>query len=76
MAIADLKNVLKIFGGSDISDFSIVDELDTLNANPAFQPGTLTVTTLPAGATDNSDPTGGTAGTGLLDTTMPPRRVT
>jgi uncharacterized repeat protein (TIGR01451 family)/fimbrial isopeptide formation D2 family protein len=54
-------------GGSDISDFSIVDELDTLNANPAFQPGTLTVTTLPAGATDNSDPTGGTAGTGLLD---------
>ncbi len=54
-------------GGSDITGFSIVDELDALNAIPAFQPGSLNVVTVPAGATDNSDPNGGTAGTGLLD---------
>jgi len=54
---------------SDVSvnDFSIVDEIDALNADPSFQAGTLNVVTLPAGATDNSDAIGGAAGTGLLD---------
>ncbi len=51
-----------------VSDFSIVDELDSLNANPLFQPGTLNVVTLPAGAdAGNTDANGGAAGTGLLD---------
>ena len=51
-----------------ISDFSIVDELDSLNADPLFQAGTLNVVTLPAGADAGStDPNGGAAGTGLLD---------
>jgi uncharacterized repeat protein (TIGR01451 family)/fimbrial isopeptide formation D2 family protein len=53
--------------GTDIDTLSVVDELDNLNAAPYFQPGTLNVVTLPAGATDNSDPNGGAAGTGLLD---------
>ncbi|MCJ7592811.1 MAG: hypothetical protein MUO51_15810, partial [Woeseiaceae bacterium] len=42
-------------------------ELDRLNAVPMFQPGTLNIVTLPAGATSNSNPNGGTAGSGLLD---------
>jgi uncharacterized repeat protein (TIGR01451 family) len=56
-------------GGTPVSGFSIVDELDALNANPAFQPGTLAVdpNTLPPGAIDNSNANGGSAGTGLLD---------
>jgi len=53
---------------SPIDGFSIVDELDSLNASAMFQAGTLTVTTLPAGADDsNTDPNGGAAGSGLLD---------
>ena len=50
-----------------VDDFSIVDELDVLNAGPSFVPGTLNVISLPGGAADNSDPNGGAAGTGLLD---------
>ena len=50
-----------------VNDFSIVDELDNLNADPAFAAGTLNVVTLPGGANDLSDPNGGAAGTGLLD---------
>ena len=51
-----------------VSDFSIVDELDRLNADPSFQAGTLNVVTLPAGAdAGNTDVNGGAAGTGLLD---------
>jgi len=51
-----------------LDGFSIVDELDKLNATALFQPGTLNVITVPAGAdASNSDPNGGAAGTGLLD---------
>ena len=51
-----------------IDSFDIIDELDRLNALPAFAPGTLTVVSIPDGADDtNSDPNGGAAGTGLLD---------
>ena len=50
-----------------VDDFSIIDELDALNADPSFVAGTLNVVTLPGGAVDNSDPNGGAAGTGLLD---------
>ncbi len=49
-----------------VDDFSLVDELDVLNASASFVPGTLNVITVPAGAVDNSDPNGGAAGTGLL----------
>ena len=53
---------------SAVNNFSIVDELDELNATPSFQAGTLNVVTLPAGAdSSNTDPNGGVAGTGLLD---------
>ncbi|QKT04624.1 DUF11 domain-containing protein [Ectothiorhodospiraceae bacterium 2226] len=38
------------------------DEIDALNAPRAFEPGTLSVGALPAGATDHSDP-----GSGVLD---------
>ena len=53
--------------GTSISNLSVVDELDSLHEAPYFQPGTLNVLTLPAGATDNSDPNGGASGSGLLD---------
>ena len=49
-----------------IASFDLRDELDSLNALPKFQPGTLTVVTLPAGSTDNSDANGGASGSGLL----------
>jgi uncharacterized repeat protein (TIGR01451 family) len=51
-----------------VENFGIVDELDTLNAAASFAPGTLNVTSVPAGAdASNTAPNGGTAGTGLLD---------
>lgn len=50
------------------SGFSLVDEIDQLNGSARFVPGTLTLATaLPAGATNNSNPSGGSRGTGLLD---------
>jgi uncharacterized repeat protein (TIGR01451 family) len=61
---------LRVENASDtpLTGFSIVDELDSLNATPSFQPGTLNVITVPAGADAvNTDPNGGAAGTGLLD---------
>jgi len=61
---------LRVENASDtpIDGFSIVDELDSLNAMPSFQPDTLNVITLPASADNaNTDPNGGAAGTGLLD---------
>jgi uncharacterized repeat protein (TIGR01451 family) len=48
--------------------FTLIDELDNLNAPSMFVPGTLTLASaLPAGATNNSNPSGGARGTGLLD---------
>jgi uncharacterized repeat protein (TIGR01451 family) len=61
---------LRIENVSDtpLDGFSIVDELDNLNATPMFRAGTLNVVTLPDGAdATNTDPNGGAAGTGLLD---------
>jgi uncharacterized repeat protein (TIGR01451 family)/fimbrial isopeptide formation D2 family protein len=53
---------------SAVANFSIVDELDQLNAVASFAPGTLNVITVPAGAdASGTDPNGGSAGTGLLD---------
>jgi len=61
---------LQLTNVSDVplSGFSIVDDLDRLNNPSMFVPGTLTlVTALPGGATNNSNPTGGSKGTGLID---------
>jgi uncharacterized repeat protein (TIGR01451 family)/fimbrial isopeptide formation D2 family protein len=50
-----------------LSDFSLQDELDRLNATPLFQPGTLQLITVPAGADVSlTDPAGGDKGTGLV----------
>ena len=65
-----IRYALRVENASDtpIDNFSIVDELDQLNALPLFEAGTLTVVTLPAGAdASNTDPNGGASGTGLLD---------
>jgi len=51
-----------------LSDFRIFDELDALNASPAFVPGTLTLVSYPAGAViTGTSSTGGSAGTGVID---------
>ncbi len=65
-----LRYSLRVENASDtpLSGFRIVDELDRLNAVAAFQPGTLTLVTVPDGAdVTATDPAGGAAGTGLLD---------
>lgn len=65
-----LRYSLRLENASDtpLANFDFVDELDQLNALPAFQPGTLNLVTVPAGAdVTNTDPIGGAAGTGLLD---------
>jgi uncharacterized repeat protein (TIGR01451 family)/fimbrial isopeptide formation D2 family protein len=52
-----------------LPDFSIVDELDALNASPLFVPGSLNiVSALPAGAdSSHTDAKGGANGSGILD---------
>jgi len=65
-----LRYTLRVENASDtaVTNFSIVDELDSLNAIPAFQAGTLNVDIYPPTADiSNVDINGGAAGTGLLD---------
>ena len=51
-----------------LAEFSLRDELDALNPTPVFAPGTLLVTSAPAGAdTSPTNANGGAAGTGVLD---------
>src|SRR6266516_3131680 len=51
-----------------LSDFRLFDELDALNAQPDFAPGTLTLVTPPAGADISAtSSTGGSKGTGVID---------
>ncbi len=51
-----------------LNGFRIFDEMDILNALPAFVPGTLTLVTVPAGAdVTNTSSTGGASGTGVID---------
>lgn len=50
-----------------LPNFSIVDELDALNAPAVFVPGSLGNITVSIGGNDNSNPVGGTNGTGLVD---------
>jgi uncharacterized repeat protein (TIGR01451 family) len=55
-------------GSVPLSDVTLFDELDRLNAPAAFQPGTLQLTSTPAGAdVSNTSSTGGSQGTGVLD---------
>ena len=51
-----------------LSNLSIFDELDARNTPAAFQPGTLALVTVPAGAdASNTSATGGAKGTGVVD---------
>jgi uncharacterized repeat protein (TIGR01451 family) len=51
-----------------LDDFAVVDELDRLNDPAVFQPGTLSLVTVPPGAdTSGTDNVGGARGTGVLD---------
>ena len=51
-----------------LTDFSVTDEVDRLNASAMFEPGSLTVVTTPVGSdSSNTDANGGTNGSGLLD---------
>ncbi|NRA00236.1 MAG: DUF11 domain-containing protein, partial [Myxococcales bacterium] len=53
-----------------VADFAVSDEIDRLNTQAAFAPGTLALVTLPAGAdASDTNSTGGTSGTGLLGVT-------
>ncbi|HXV36840.1 MAG TPA: OmpA family protein, partial [Myxococcota bacterium] len=51
-----------------VGEVQILDDLDRLNAVPAFAPGTLNLLSAPAGAdTSNTSASGGSRGTGVLD---------
>jgi uncharacterized repeat protein (TIGR01451 family) len=55
-------------GPVGLSSFSVVDEVDRLNAVPAFASGSLNLISVPAGAdTSGTSASGGTHGTGLLN---------
>lgn len=61
---------LQLTNVSDIpfSGFSLLDDLDRLNTPAMFVPGTLALASaLPGGAKNNSNPSGGSKGTGLVD---------
>ena len=51
-----------------LSNFRIFDELDALNPQPVFVPGSLTLITVPAGAdVSNTNANGGAHGGGVID---------
>ena len=51
-----------------LSGFRIHDELDAMNSQPVFVPGSLALVTVPAGAdVSNTNPTGGARGGGVID---------
>ena len=55
-------------GPVGVTSFSIMDEVDRLNAPPVFAPGSLVMISVPAGAdTSGTSAVGGTQGTGLLN---------
>jgi uncharacterized repeat protein (TIGR01451 family) len=65
-----LRYTLRFENTSDVplDVVAIFDELDALNSPPAFEPGTLTLVSVPVGAdTSNTGATGGAQGTGVLD---------
>jgi uncharacterized repeat protein (TIGR01451 family) len=55
-------------GDTPMANFGVFDELDRLNSPAAFEAGTLTLITVPAGAdSSNTTSTGGASATGVLD---------
>jgi uncharacterized repeat protein (TIGR01451 family) len=51
-----------------LASFALFDEVDRLNPTALFEPGTLQLVTVPAGAdTSNTSSTGGANGTGVVD---------
>ena len=50
-----------------VSNATLTDELDRLNATAMFAPGSLRLVSAPAGATSSTNANGGAKGTGLLD---------
>jgi large repetitive protein len=55
-------------GSSTFIELILIDDLGAMNIVPAaFKPGTLSLTTIPSGVTDNTDPFGGTGQQGLID---------
>jgi len=59
---------LNNLSSSTLSNFSIIDELDRLNAAAMFVPGSLTLITIPAGASATlTTVNGGSKGTGLVN---------
>ena len=55
-------------GPVGVTAFSIMDEVDRLNATPVFAPGSLNLTSVPAGSdTSGTSAMGGTNGTGLVN---------
>jgi uncharacterized repeat protein (TIGR01451 family) len=55
-------------GDTPMANFGVFDELDRLNSPAAFEAGTLTLITVPAGAdSSNTSSTGGASATGVLD---------
>jgi uncharacterized repeat protein (TIGR01451 family) len=65
-----LRYRLRVENLSDIAldDFAVIDELDRLNDPAVFQPGTLSLITVPSGAdTSATSNVGGARGTGVLD---------
>lgn len=64
-----LRYTIQIENTSDVplDNFSLIDELDRLNAAAAFVPGTLALVDVPTGAdATGTSPAGGTHGTGLI----------
>jgi uncharacterized repeat protein (TIGR01451 family)/fimbrial isopeptide formation D2 family protein len=59
---------LESLGDVPLSDLTLLDELDALNAPPAFEPNSLTLVSVPPGADPNATTgTGGAQGTGQLE---------
>jgi len=55
-------------GSGGLTNFSITDEVDSLNSPALFVPGSLVLTGVPSGAdTSGTDPAGGAGGTGLVN---------
>jgi uncharacterized repeat protein (TIGR01451 family)/fimbrial isopeptide formation D2 family protein len=55
-------------GLGGLTDFAITDVVDALNTPALFVPGSLVLTSVPAGAdTSGTNPAGGASGTGLVD---------
>jgi uncharacterized repeat protein (TIGR01451 family) len=64
-----LRYTLRLVSADEpFTNVRIYDELDALNALPAFAPGTLTLVSYPPGAdVSNTSSTGGAKGTGVID---------